>query len=144
MIATMMWVIIVIIILVLLMILVFKMTKKYQITWYWCQNIRENIVEKRVKISGRGLTPPPFSGNARKKTFFLSGPKPWLPIVVIEGGDFQLTCAKKHLSGLLNPDSVCKKRLQSFRNDLCTSPPSTSGEWERVQSVRDRAGWDGS
>ena len=35
----MMWVIIMIIILVLLMILVLKMTQKYHITWYWCQNI---------------------------------------------------------------------------------------------------------
>ena len=53
MITTMMWVIIVIIILVLLMILVLKMTKKYHITWYWCQNIRENMVEKRVKKFGQ-------------------------------------------------------------------------------------------
>ena len=71
MITTMVWVIIMIIILVLLMILVLKMTKKYHITWYWCQNIRDNMVEKRVKKFGQG-PPPPFSGNARKKTFFLS------------------------------------------------------------------------
>ena len=77
MIATMMWVIIVIIILVLLMILVLKMTKKYQITWYWCQNIRENMVEKRVKKFGQGSPPPPFSGNAQKKTFFFSGGLPY-------------------------------------------------------------------
>ena len=55
MITTMMWVIIVIIILVLLMILVLKMTKKYHITWYWCQNIRESMVEKRVKKFGQHL-----------------------------------------------------------------------------------------
>ena len=77
MITTMMWVIIVIIILVLLMILVLKMTKKYHITWYWCQNIRDNIVGKKGSTnSGRGLPLPPFSGNARKKTFFLSGGLP--------------------------------------------------------------------
>ena len=27
--------------------LVLKMTKKYHITWHWCQNIRDNMVEKR-------------------------------------------------------------------------------------------------
>ena len=54
MITTIMWVIIVIIILVLLMILVL-MTKEYHITWYWCRNIRENMVEKRVKLFGQGL-----------------------------------------------------------------------------------------
>ena len=69
MITTMMWVIIVIIILVLLMILVLKMTKKYHIIWYWCQNIRDIMVEKRVKKLGQG--PPPFSGNALKKSIFL-------------------------------------------------------------------------
>ena len=62
----MMWVIIVIIILVLLMILVFKMTKKYQITWYWCQNIRENMVEKRVNKFGQG-PPPPLFGQCPKE-----------------------------------------------------------------------------
>ena len=65
----MMWVTIVIKILVLLMILVLKMTNKYHITWYWCQNMRDNMVEKRVKKFGHG-SPPPFSGNARKKSFF--------------------------------------------------------------------------
>ena len=29
------------------MILVLKMTKKYHITWYWCQNIRDNMVKKK-------------------------------------------------------------------------------------------------
>ena len=38
------------------------------------------MVEKRVKKFGQGSPPPPFSGNARKKTFFLSG---GLPLVVI-------------------------------------------------------------
>ena len=70
MIRTMMWVIIVFIILVLLMILVLKMTKKYHITWYWCQNIRDNMVEKKGQKIRAGVPPPPFSGNARKKTFF--------------------------------------------------------------------------
>ena len=47
MITTMVWVIIVIIILVLLMILVLKVTKKYHLTWYWCQDIRDsNMVGK--------------------------------------------------------------------------------------------------
>ena len=88
-----------------------------------------------------GVSPPLFGQCPKENIFSLrTASLSLLPFVVIEGGDFQLTCAKKHLSGLLNPDSVCKKRLQSFRNDLCTSPPSTSGEWERVQSVRDRAG----
>ena len=37
------------------------------------------MVEKRVKKFGHG-SPPPFSGNARKKTFFLQEgfPKLWL------------------------------------------------------------------
>ena len=85
MITTMVWVIIVIIILVLLMILVLKMTKKYHITWYWCQNMRDNMVEKRVKKIGLGSPlglPPPFSGNARKKIFFLAG---GLPFRTLEG-----------------------------------------------------------
>ena len=56
-ITTMMWVIIVIIILVLLMILVLKMTKKYHLTWYWCQNLRDSMVEKRVKKFGQAPTP---------------------------------------------------------------------------------------
>ena len=42
------------------MILVLKMTKKYHITWYWCQNIRDNMVEKRVKRFGQGPPPPLF------------------------------------------------------------------------------------
>ena len=68
MITTMMWVIIVIIILVLLMILVLKMTKKYHIAWYWCQNIRDNMVEKRVKRFGQG--PPPLFGQCPKEINF--------------------------------------------------------------------------
>ena len=32
-------------------------------------NIRENMVEKRVKKFGQG-SPPPISDNAQKKTFF--------------------------------------------------------------------------
>ena len=51
------------------MILVLKMTKKYHITWFWCQNIRDNMVEKRVNRFRQG-SPPPLFGNARKKTFF--------------------------------------------------------------------------
>ena len=69
MITTMMWVIIVIIILVLLIILVLNMTKKYHLTWYWCRNIRDNMVEKRSKKFGQG-SPPPLSDNARKKSNF--------------------------------------------------------------------------
>ena len=65
-----MWVIIVIIILLLLMILVLKMTKKYQITWYLCQNIRENMVEKRVKKIRAGVSPPPFRAMPERKKKF--------------------------------------------------------------------------
>ena len=72
MITTMVWVIIVIIILVLLMILVLKMTKKYHITWYWCQNIRDNMVEKRVKKFGQG-PPPPLFGQCPKEIDFFYG-----------------------------------------------------------------------
>ena len=71
MITTMMWVIIVIIILVLLMILVLKMTKKYHITWYWCQNIRENMVEKKGKKIRAGVPPPLFQAMPERKHFFL-------------------------------------------------------------------------
>ena len=71
MITTMMGVIIVIIILVLLMILVLKMTKKYHITWYWCQNIRDSyMVKKGKKNTGRGL-PSPFWAMSERKHFFL-------------------------------------------------------------------------
>ena len=66
MITTMMWVIIVIISLVLLMILVLK----YQITWYWYQNIRENMVEKRIKQFGQGSPPPFFCAMPERKHFF--------------------------------------------------------------------------
>ena len=65
----MMGVIIVIIILVLLMILVLKVTKKYYITLYWCQNVRDSMVEKKGQKIRAGPSPP-FLGNARKKTFF--------------------------------------------------------------------------
>ena len=34
------------------------------------------MVEKRVKKFGQGSPPPPFSGNAQKKTFFFSGGLP--------------------------------------------------------------------
>ena len=51
------------------MILVLKMTKKYHITWYWCQNIRDNMVEKRVKKLGQG--PPPFRAMPERNRFFL-------------------------------------------------------------------------
>ena len=53
------------------MILVLKMTKKYHITWYWCQNIRDNMVEKRVKKFGQG--PPPFFGQCPKEIDFCYG-----------------------------------------------------------------------
>ena len=54
MITTMMGVIIVIIILVLLIILVLKMTKKYHIIWYWCQDIWDSyMVEEDQKIRAR-------------------------------------------------------------------------------------------
>ena len=49
------------------------MTKKYQITWYWCQNIRENMVEKRVKKFGQGTPPIPFRAVAKRKFFFTGG-----------------------------------------------------------------------
>ena len=35
-----------------------------------------------------------------------------MPLVENEGRVFPLTCAKEHISGLLNPDSICKKRSQ--------------------------------
>ena len=62
----------VIIIMELLMILVLKMTKKYHITWYWCQNIRDNMVEKQgQKIrAGVSLPPPPFRAMPKRKHFF--------------------------------------------------------------------------
>ena len=48
----MMGVIIVIIILVLFLVL--KMTKKYHITWYWCQDIRDSyMMEKRTEKFGQ-------------------------------------------------------------------------------------------
>ena len=49
------------------MILVLKMTKKYHITWYWCQNIKDNMVEKRVKRFGQGPPPPPLFGQCPKE-----------------------------------------------------------------------------
>ena len=61
----MMWVII---ILVLLMILVLKINKKYHLTWYWCQNIRDNMVEKRIKKFGQG--PPLFRHCPKEINFF--------------------------------------------------------------------------
>ena len=62
----------VIIIMELLMILVLKMTKKYHITWYWCQDILKGQLHggKRAKRL-RPFPPPPYSSNARKKTVFL-------------------------------------------------------------------------
>ena len=53
------------------MILVLKMTKKYHITWYWCQNIRNNMVEKRVKKFGQGPPPPPFRAMPERNRFLL-------------------------------------------------------------------------
>ena len=71
MITTMVWVIIVIRILVLLMILVLKMTKKYHITWYWCQNIRDNMVEKQGQKIWAGVSPlPPLFGQCPKENIF--------------------------------------------------------------------------
>ena len=64
-------VIIVIIILVLLVILVLKMTKTYHITWYWCQNIRDSMVEKRVNKFGQGPPPPLFGQCPKEIDFFL-------------------------------------------------------------------------
>ena len=78
MITTMMWVIIVIIILVLLMILVLKKTKKYHITRHWCQNIRDNMVEKG-KNSGKALPPPHFRAMPERKRFFIRG-VPLIPL----------------------------------------------------------------
>ena len=70
MITTMMWVIIVIIILVLLMILVLKTTKKYHITWYWCQNIKgQHGGKKGQKIRAR--PPPPFRAMPERNWFFM-------------------------------------------------------------------------
>ena len=64
-----MWVLIVIIILVLLMILVLKMTK-YHITWYWCQNIRDNIVGKKSKKWRARTSPHPFRAMPERNRFF--------------------------------------------------------------------------
>ena len=36
------------------------------ITWYWCQNIRDNMVEKRVNKFGQG-SPPPLFGQCPKE-----------------------------------------------------------------------------
>ena len=71
MITTMMWVIIVIIILVLLMILVLKMTKKYHITWYWCQNIRDNMVKKKGQQIRAGVSPPPHFWAIPERKHFI-------------------------------------------------------------------------
>ena len=66
MITTMMWVII---ILVLLMILVLKITKKYHISWCWCQNIMDNMVGKKdEKIRARPS--PPLFGQCPKEIDF--------------------------------------------------------------------------
>ena len=58
------------------MILVLKMTKKYHLTWYWCQNIRDSMVEKRVKKLRQGSPHPPFFGQCPKEKNFLSGGAP--------------------------------------------------------------------
>ena len=50
------------------MILVLKINKKYHLTWYWCQNIRDNMVEKRIKKFGQGL--PPFQAMPERNRFF--------------------------------------------------------------------------
>ena len=52
------------------MILVLKMTKKYHITWYWCQNIRENMVEKKGQKIRAGVSPPPLLGQSPKENIF--------------------------------------------------------------------------
>ena len=44
------------------------------------------MVEKRVKKFGQG--PPPFSGNARKKSIFVMGGVPLLGVVDICNGIF--------------------------------------------------------
>ena len=68
---TMMGVIIVITILILLIILVLKMTKKYHITWYWCQDIRDSyMVGKGPTNSGKG-SPPLFGQCPKENVFFL-------------------------------------------------------------------------
>ena len=75
MITTMMGVIIVIIILVLLMILVLKKVSHNMI-----------LMSKHKGQHGgkKGKKIPPFSGNARKKTFFLTGGAPYsIPSLVL-------------------------------------------------------------
>ena len=66
----MVWVIIVIIILVLLMILVLKNTKKYHITWYWCQNIMGKNGGKKGQKIWAGVSPPPLFGQCPKENIF--------------------------------------------------------------------------
>ena len=70
MIATKMGVIIVIIMLVLLIILVLKMTKKYHIMWYWCQDIWDSyMVEEGQKIWARPSLHP-FGQCPQENVFF--------------------------------------------------------------------------
>ena len=47
------------------------MTNKYHITWYWCQNKRDNIVGKKSKKFGQG-PPPILFGQCPKKIDFSS------------------------------------------------------------------------
>ena len=44
---------------------------KDHITWYWCRNIRDNMVEKRVKKSGQGSPPLPFRAMPERNRFIL-------------------------------------------------------------------------
>ena len=55
------------------MISVLKMTKKYTHNMILMSKYKGQLhAEKKVKKFGHG-SPPPFSGNARKKTFFVGG-----------------------------------------------------------------------
>ena len=71
MIMTMMGMIIVIINLLLLMILVLKMTKKYTHNMILMSRYKGQLHGGKKGQQIRARPPPPFSGNARNKTFFI-------------------------------------------------------------------------
>ena len=99
------------------MILVLKMTKKYHITWYWCQNIRDTMAGGRKGKNIRaGVSPPPFRAMPERKHFFSQEGFPKsreMAVVNNIGTIFTMFCT--FLSFLVKSDNIAVVRFVILR-----------------------------
>ena len=92
------------------------MTKKYHMSWYWCQNIRDNMVEKG-KNSGKALPPPHFRAMPERKRFFIRG-VPLIPLYFYTPWDSRSSTK----SWLLSLTATWSAELPGKKQTCCSVP----------------------